>query len=122
MTQPQATLSVSTTLTGALDQLQLGLTAEQRRALLRGLGVMTIIALLALAALAVRVASDRRTQEIRLYEQQTRAAQATRRQLQLDLAARASHARLEQAATHLGLVPAAVERVVEHEPKDGGAP
>jgi hypothetical protein len=113
MTQPHASVPIVRTVDAFKDAAvgDLNLNLDHAKALARVGFVSFVLGALALSALAVRVSSDRLTQDIRTYEHQTRLALATRRQLQLDLATRASHARLEAVATSMGLVPATVEAI-----------
>ena len=113
MTQPHTPFPILRTVDAFKDAAvgDLNLNLEHVKYVARVGFISLVLGALALSALAVRVSSDRLTQDIRTYEQQTRLALATRRQLQLDLATRASHARLEAVAASMGLVPATVEAI-----------
>jgi hypothetical protein len=84
-----------------------GFTQDHLTMMVRMGAVAVIIAGLAVVQLSLRVSIDQTTKDIRTYAAQTRLSESWSSRLQLDMEARRSPARLEEAARVLGLVPAA---------------
>jgi hypothetical protein len=96
------------TVASVRDQILLdfGFTTEHLAIMARMTIVAAIIAGLAVVQLTLRVSIDQTTKDIRTYAAETRMSESWHSRLSLDMQARRSPGRLEEAAAAMGLVPA----------------